>query len=187
MLSRLPLACVVFLSAALARAEEAAHPRQLSFFVSGVECPSCVYVIQQALTETKGVSEAEVIQMSESEAKVSFDPAIASEHQLAQALREALALHGVPYLATLKVRIPGYSREAHASKLAVVFARWQESVKIEPLDGHEGTFVIRFLPLETDARKSGPQGWSLGQLAQAITAPAPKGLGLTFEVIRPQP
>lgn len=184
---RLPAIAWFGLFAAVASAADRAQPAQVSFCVSGVECASCVYVIQQALAETRGVAEVEVIQMLESEAKVSFDPAVISEHQIAQAVREAIAIHGTPYLTTLKLRIQGYSRAAHAGDVARVFARWERWVKIEPVEKREGEFVIHFLPLEKDVGQSGPKGWSLAQLTRALKAPAPEGLGLDFEIVSPAP
>jgi hypothetical protein len=41
---------------------------------------------------------------------VSYDPKLVSEHQIAQAVREAPGLHGMPYIATMKVRVPGFSQ-----------------------------------------------------------------------------
>ncbi|OYW77095.1 MAG: hypothetical protein B7Z37_05470 [Verrucomicrobia bacterium 12-59-8] len=62
----------------------------VTFYISGVECGSCVYVVQQSISETKGVSDATVVQVIDNYANVVFDPKVVSEHQIAQAVREAL-------------------------------------------------------------------------------------------------
>ncbi len=45
-----------------------------TFYVTGVECGSCVYVVQQSVSETKGVSDVTLVQMVDNYAKVTFDP-----------------------------------------------------------------------------------------------------------------
>jgi copper chaperone CopZ len=161
------------------------RPSQVDFCISGLECGSCVYSVQQALAETPGVSEVEIVQMLDSHARIIFDPKVVSVHQMAQAVREAFPLHGNPYLATLRLRIPGYSHEGKAAQIKGVFARWKKWVKMEVLDEREGELIIHFLPLEKDASRSRPRGWGLAELTEALRAPAPKGLGLEFRILAP--
>lgn len=154
------------------------QPVTLTFYVSGVECGSCVYVVQQSVAETKGVSDVTVVQVIDNYAKVSFDPQVVSEHQIAQAVREGYPLHGMPYQFTLKLRVPDYANKGNSSRVDALFAQWKDSVLIDLVDKAKGEFVIHFLPLKVDAKKAGPQGWSLAQLTQAMKAPA--GLGIEF-------
>lgn len=152
----------------------------MTFYVSGVECGSCVYIVQQSIRETKGVADATVVQMIDACANVVFDPKVSSEHQIAQAVREALPIHGKPYLATLKLHVPGYAK--HAAKVDSLFARWKDWVELETVDKSKGELLIHFHELRIDPKKTGPQGWSLAQFAAAMKSPKPKGLGLDFTV-----
>lgn len=156
-------------------ADDRPQPVTRTFYVSGVECGSCVYAVQQSVTETKGVADVTVVQLIDSIANVTFDPKVVSDQQIAQAVREAYPLHGMPYLATLKLRMPGYAK--NAAKVDDMFAAWKQSVKMEVADKAKGQLVVHFLPLEGDARKAAPQGWSLALLTEAV-----KGLGLNFEL-----
>ena len=171
---RIILTAILFLSS-LAQADDKTQPVTRTFYVSGVECGSCVYAVQQSVTETKGVADVTVVQLIDSIANVTFDPKVATDQQIAQAVREAYPLHGMPYLATLKLRMPGYAR--HAAKVDGLFAAWKQSVKMEVTDKAKGELVVHFLPLEVDAKKTAPQGWSLALLTEAT-----KGLGLDFKL-----
>ena len=152
----------------------------MTFYVSGVECGSCVYIVQQSINETKGVADATVVQMIDAYANVVFDPKVSSEHQIAQSMREALPIHGKPYLATLKLHVPDYAK--HAAKVDGLFARWKDWVELETVDKAKGELLIHFHELRIDPKKTGPQGWSLAQFAAAMKSPKPKGLGLDFTV-----
>jgi len=145
-----------------------------TFYVTGVECGSCVYAVQQSVGETKGVSDVAVVQVIDSFANVTFDPQVVSEHQIAQAVREAYPLHGMPYLATLKLRLPEYAK--HSAKADAVLGRWKDWITVKPVDQAKGEFEIHFLPLKADEKKAGPQGWSLAEFSAALKT----GLGLAF-------
>lgn len=152
------------------------QPVTRTFYVSGVECGSCVYVVQQAVGEAKGVSDVTVVQVIDNYANVTFDPRVVSEHQIAQAVREALPIHGMPYLATLKMFIPDYIK--NAAKVEAVFAGWKDGVEIEPVNKAKGELVLHFLPLKADPKKTGPQGWNLAQFTEAMKR---QGLEFTLE------
>jgi copper chaperone CopZ len=152
----------------------------VTFYVSGVECGSCVYVVQQSISETKGVADATVVQVIDTYANVVFDPKRVSEHQVAQAVREALPIHGKPYLATLKLHVPDYAK--HAAKVDGLFVRWKGWVELETVDKAKGELLIHFHELKKDPKKTGPQGWSLAQFTAAMKSPEPNGLGLDFTV-----
>jgi copper chaperone CopZ len=174
-----------------------------TFYISGLECGSCVYMAQQALTETAGVAGVEVVQMLDSYAKVVYDPKRLSEHQIAQAVREAIPLHGMPYLASLKVRIPRYAEGANKARVQALFETWKKWLEVDVMDEREGELVIHFLPLagraaageeakpealgkaKAEPGVKDPKGWSLALLDEALSAPAPKGLGLEYQVVKP--
>ena len=143
-------------------------------------------MVQYTLSQTPGITEVEVLQTLESFARVSFDPKIISEHQVAQAVRETSALHGTPYLASIKLRIPGYSQEGRATLVKAAFDHWKQWVELEVWDEREGELIIHFLPLEKSAKATNPRGWSLAHLTEALQAPAPKGLGLMFQILEPR-
>jgi copper chaperone CopZ len=167
-------------------ASDAAKPElaQRTFYISGLECGGCVYMAQQAMTETAGVSEVEVVQMLDSYAKVAYDPKKLTEHQIAQAVRDAIPLHGMPYLASLKLRIPAYAEENNAAQVQALFAGWKKWLKIAVTDPKKGELEIHFEPLTKEEGIKEPQGWSLALLEQALRAPSPKGLGLAYQVVK---
>ncbi len=177
-------AALLLLSPAI-RAADKAGPEKTIFHISGLECASCAYSVQCALTQTPGIVGAEVVQTLDSFARVSFDPKVISAHQIAQVVRDAFPLHGTPYLPTMKLRIRGYSQEGRAAKVKAMFERWKKWVELEEWDAHEGECFIHFLPLVKDAKSPNPQGWRLAQLTEALQAPAPVGLGLEFQIVEP--
>lgn len=188
---------LLHLPAASLSAEPPPATREVIFYVSGLECGSCVYMVQQSLTETPGVVDAHVIQRIDSIARVVFDPKVLTEHQLAQAVRDSTALHGLPYLASLKFQIPAYADPANQARVDAVFARWKPWLEIEVEDKAKGAFILHFRPLPGAAKPAEdepatptpaptpppapparPAGWQLPELRTALAAPAPQGLGL---------
>ncbi|MBE2287298.1 MAG: heavy-metal-associated domain-containing protein [Prosthecobacter sp.] len=155
----------------------AAEPVTRTFYVSGIECGSCVYMVQQSVAETKGVQDVTVIQIIDGYANVTFDPAVVSDQQIAQAVREAYPLHGMPYLATLKLSVTDYA--AKAAKVEALFAAWKDALKLEVIDKAKGEVLVHFLPLEADKKKAGPQGWRFTQLVEAA-----KKEGVEFKLER---
>ncbi|MDI1311947.1 heavy-metal-associated domain-containing protein [Prosthecobacter sp.] len=172
------LRLLVFLGSITASLNAVEKQQTMTFYVSGVECGSCVYVVQQSISEMKGVSDATVVQVIDNYANVVFDPKVVSEHQIAQAVREALPIHGKPYLATLKLHVADYAK--HVAKVDCLFARWKDWVELETVDKGRGELLIHCNELKNDAKKTGPQGWSLAQFTAAMKSPAPAGLGLDF-------
>jgi copper chaperone CopZ len=155
----------------------AAEPVTRTFFVKGMECGSCVYMVQQSVTATPGVSDANVVQLLDSYANVSYDPKVLSEHQVAQAVREGTALHGTPYLATLKVSVPEFSR--HAVKIEAAFTKWKDAVWLDVLDRDQGQLEIHFHELKPGPKKAGATGWSLALLEETL-----KGIGATCTLVK---
>lgn len=156
-----------------------------TFYVTGVECGACVYLVQLSASERKGVVKADVVQTAENYANVTFNPRLVSEHQIAQAIREAMPLHGAPYLARLKVRVGEYAR--HAAALDALFQQWGGLVQCEVLDRSKGELMVHFLPLETRASQTGPGGWSAEQLRAALRTGLPAGATVEFVVEKPEP
>ena len=155
----------------------AAEPVTRTFYVSGIECGSCVYMVQQSVAETKGVEDVTVVQIIDNYANVTFDPAVVTDHQIAQAVREAYPLHGMPYLASLKLTVADYAK--NAAKVDGLFAAWKDSLKLEVIDKTKGELVVHFLPLDADEKKAGPQGWKFTQWAEAA-----KRDGIEFTLVQ---
>lgn len=159
------------------------HPVTLTFFISGMECAACEAFICQSVQQVKSVTGITVDQLG-GYANVSFDTHVSSAHQIAQAVADAVPVHGRPYEATMKVRVPDYAKDGNAARVDAVFARRADWVKVETLDKAKGDFLIRFQPLKADKSKSGPQGWNPGHFGHAVHDPAPKGLGLGFTLVK---
>ncbi|MBE7494936.1 MAG: heavy-metal-associated domain-containing protein [Verrucomicrobiaceae bacterium] len=168
-------ACILSLLISTLAAADKPTPVTRTFYVSGVECGSCVYMVQQSIGEAKGVEDVTVVQIIDNYANVTYDPAVLSEHQVAQAVREAIPLHGTPYLATLRIHVPDYSK--HASKITELFARWKSQVTAVPSLEVKNQLIIHFEPLKADAKKTSPQGWTFAAFSEAM-----KQLGITFTV-----
>ena len=154
-----------------------------TFYVTGVECGACVYLVQLSASERKGVLKADVEQTADSYANVTFDPRLVSEHQIAQAIREAMPLHGPPYLARLKLRVGQYAK--HAAAVASLFERWRDWVQCEVLDRTKGELMVHFLPLEAGAAQNGASGWSAAKLRAALQTSLPAGVSVEFVEEKP--
>lgn len=158
------------------------HPVTLTFYIAGVECSACSSFINEAAYKVPSVKE--IMPEEINVVNISFDTHVASAHQVAQAISEALPIHGKPYEATLKIRVPDYAKGDNAARVDAVFAKRSEWVKAELLDKAKGEFAVHFLPLKVDPKKAGPQGWNPGHFGHAIHDPAPKGLGLAFAIVQ---
>jgi copper chaperone CopZ len=154
-----------------------------TFYVTGVECGACVYLVQLSASERKGVVKADMEQTADSYANVTFDPRLVSEHQIAQAIREAMPVHGARYLARLKLRVGQYAK--HAAAVALLFERWRDLVRCEVLDQSKGELMVHFLPLETASTQSGAVGWSAAKLQAALQANLPAGVTVEFVEEKP--
>lgn len=157
----------------------------LTFYVAGVECPACVYSVNDSIRRLEGVIEVAEGQASEHFSNVTYDPARVTAQQVAQAVREAFPLHGAPYIASLKLRVTDYAKEGVSDKVSAVLGRWKDTVKAEITDPAKGEIILRFEPLpESTESKSGRRGWAPDPLLEALSAKAPKGLGLEVVWVR---
>ena len=153
-----------------------------TFYITEVKCSSCVSSIDESLRKLPTVTKIDDLSESTGFAIVTFDPLVVSHHQIAQAIFAAAPVHGDPYVANLKFTIPNYAKGDNAAKVDAIFAQQKNNVRVEVKNKAKGEFLLRFEPLAATAGKKGPQGWSLEQFRAAIQEPAPKGLGLTFEL-----
>lgn len=182
-LAFLPVA-VVFPAQPKAQPKEfTPHPVTATFYVANVQCGQCVEAIRDSL---KKVASFKEIKMNPADgfALISFDTHVSSYHQIAQAIQDTEPQHGQKYTPTLKMRVPEYAQGGNAAKVDATFAKRAEWVKVETVKSEAGEFVIHFLPLKAEARKTGPQGWNAGHFGHPVHDAPPKGLGLKFELKR---
>ena len=145
-----------------------------SYRLLGVECGGCVYMVEHALRETKGVTAVEVTQGVECRATVTYNPLLVWDHKVAQAVHEATPIHGEPYTAQLKLRIRSYAE--HATAVHAAFEHWKDSVSVAVLDADKGELLVSFLPLKLSSRSEGNKGWSLSLWAEAAKNSTPRGI-----------
>lgn len=156
-------------------------PINATFYITEVKCSSCASSIDESLRKLPTVTKVDDLSENTGFAIITFDPAVISHHQVAQAVFAAAPVHGDPYVATLKFSIPDYANGDNAAKVDAVFAKHKSDVRVELKNKARGEFLLSFEPLRADGKK-GPQGWTLDAFRAAIAEPAPKGLGLAFEV-----
>jgi copper chaperone CopZ len=149
-----------------------------TFYVSGVECGACVYLVELSVSACNGVLKADVTQAAEGVAVVTFDPRLVTEHQIARAISEAMPLHGSPYLSRLRIRVGEYAK--HVEALVLLFQNWRELVRFEVLNRNNGELLVHFLPMESAASKNGAAGWSAVQFSQVLQAGLSPGLTVEF-------
>ncbi|MEN9575131.1 MAG: Heavy-metal-associated domain [Verrucomicrobiota bacterium] len=157
-------------------------PITATFYITEVKCSSCASSIDESLRKLPTVTKIDDLSENTGFALITFDPQTISHHQVAQAIFAAAPVHGDPYVATLKFTIPNYAKGDNAAKVDAVFAQHKKDVSVEVKNKAKGEFLLRFEPLAATAGKKGPQGWTVEQFRAAIQEPAPKGLGLSFEV-----
>ena len=184
LLSLLTITALAFTASAAEKKAVAPHPTTQTFFISNVECDTCVANITESLKKVKSVTKVEKLTPRSGYANVSFDSHKDSFQQIAQAIADATPVHGKKYAASIKLRVPDYAKDDNAAKVDAVFAKSSAFVKVEVTDKEKGEFLMSFLPLTVDAKKTGPQGWNGGRFGHPIHDPPPKGLGLTFSIVR---
>jgi copper chaperone CopZ len=140
--------------------------KSLTFRVSGVECGGCMYAVQQSISETPGVKDVAILPGIETLATVTFDSIRISEHQIAQSIREALPLHGTPYLASLKIKVSNETAPNIKQALDRLQEKWKNQIRIEPIDKESTNRLIHFEPLSPDAPKDKSHGWSMARFTE---------------------
>lgn len=158
-----------------------AKTARVTLYLSGVECQGCAYSVNHAISQLKGVGEVVFGQWVDDFVNVTFDPGVVTVHQLAHAVSDATALHGVPYQAFLKLTLPDYARAGNAGKVDALLQGWSDWAEIEAVDRSKGQFALKFRPLKSGVQ-AGPQGLSLENIIEAVTAPVPRGSGLQLEI-----
>lgn len=151
-----------------------------TFYISNVQCSSCVDAISGSVLKLKAVKEIDGLTGTSGYANVTFDPALVSHHEVANAIYKSAPVHGEAYVAGVKMRIPAYAKGDNAAKIEAAFAKLKDKVEVKVVNKKDGELLVSFLQLKLDPTKKGPQGVTSGELAAMIQEPAPKGLGLEF-------
>ena len=152
----------------------------MTFYITGMECGTCMALLTQSIQEVKSVKDVS-FDIIWGYANVTFNPSEASPHQIAQAVAETMPVHGKPFVATLRFRVPDYDKPGNRTKVDGIFDKHKAWAEIETIDKAKGEFAAHFSSLTVDAGKEGPQGWNPASLAHDIQDAAPKGLGLSFK------
>lgn len=185
--SFLAFLCLTALSVSAPVAEKKApepHPATATFFIANVECGECLGSITDSLKKVRSFTGVTGLTSDSGYANVSFDSHVNSYHEIANAIATAAPAHGKAYEPTLKLRIPDYAKGENAAGVDKVFAKQAANVKVEATDRAKGEFVVHFLPLKLDPAKNAPQGFNGGAFGHPIHDAPPKGLGLTFGIVR---
>jgi copper chaperone CopZ len=163
------------------------NPVTVTFIVINVQCDLCVNSVTDAIRALPGVSAVSDLTPESQRVRVTFDPRLSSHHQVARAINDAREVHGLPYQARLRLRIPDYSKADNAARVEAVFARHAQWVQVFPTDRAKGEFLLMFLPLVPEPGKPAPRGWSLDDFRRPISDPPPKGLGLPLLLVDDAP
>lgn len=153
-----------------------------TFFIHNVSCTRCVDSIAESVQAVPGVEQVRMSYQN-NYALVWFDPAVASHHQVAQAIADAVPVKGENYEAYLKFRVPDYPTGTNSARVEAVFKKFARWATISPGDATRGDFQLKFLPLKKSEDVKGPLGLRIEELQRAIQSPPPAGLGLKFELI----
>lgn len=149
----------LFLPFPILRAEEASPPKlvTLTLYVAGVECPACSFAVNDSVRRLDGVDQVDEGQGDGNYVNVTFDPSKVSVHQLAVAVGDAFPLHGAPYQASLRLRLPAGKAEGDSPALSKAFSKWKDWVSFECSKPGKGEWTLHFRPRgEDDAKRPSP-------------------------------
>lgn len=152
----------------------------LTFFVSGLECAACTESVRQSIYGLDGIQKVLMREGLEGYATVTFATETVSAQQIAQAVYDAPPLHGTPYEASLKIRVPAYVKPDQAAKVDALIATQKSAITAEPDWEAKDQLIIRFLPLEAmpTPKTRTAQGWRHESLSETLHEPAPTGPAL---------
>lgn len=163
--------------------KEPEKPVTLTFYITGMECPGCAYNVTNSLNDVKGFVEARIDSLLDGYANITFDDHKASVHQIAHAVAEAYPLHGKPYDAALKIRVPDYAKGDNEARVNGALSKLKDAIAVIVEDKSKGLLLVRFQPLALKEKVAGPQGVDVAHILGLIRDPAPKGLGLAAELV----
>ena len=150
----------------------------LTFFVSGLECVACAESVRQSISGLEGIESIRMREGLEGYAQVCFAPERVTAQQIAQAVHEARPLHGTPYEATLRLRLPGQENPCGLAAVKTLLANQKHAIEAEPFWDAADQILVRFLPLEKAVETQGAKGWSHERLSAALSQRTHSGPGL---------
>lgn len=154
---------------------EGAHPNPVTrtFYISGVTDQRQVDKITAAVAKLPSVTAVRELTPTSGYVRVAFDTHAIFMHLIAQAIMDQGS-----FTVTQKFEVAGYAE--NSTKLDALFAklRTERQVKIEPVDGAKGRFLLTFLPIRPDPADPRKVGFNPGHLGHPIHDAPPKGLGL---------
>lgn len=156
----------------------AARTETLTFFVSGLECVACAESVRQSISGLEGIESIRMREGLEGYAQVCFAPERVTAQQIAQAVHEARPLHGTPYEATLRLRLPGQENPCGLAAVKTLLANQKHAIEAEPFWDAADQILVRFLPLEKAVETQGAKGWSHERLSAALSQRTQSGPGL---------
>lgn len=165
------------------KSTSSARTDTFTFFVSGLECAACTESVRQSIFGLDGIQKVLMKEGLEGYANVTFAPEIVSAQQIAQAVYDAPPLHGTPYEASLRLKIPDYAKPDQAAKVNTLIAAQKTAITAEPDWEAKDQLIIRFLPLENPAPAPPriARGWNPNQLTQALSKTSLTSTWITVE------
>lgn len=165
---------------AKSKGAEGAHPNPVTrtFYIAGVTDQRQVDKITAAVAKLPSVTAVRELTPTSGYVRVAFDTHAIFMHLIAQAIMD----QGT-FTVTQKFEVANYAE--NATKLDALFAklRAERQVKIEPVAGAKGRFLLTFLPIRPDPADPRKVGFNPGHLGHPIHDAPPKGLGLTVKNI----
>ena len=158
------------------------NPVTHTFYIKNVDSEPGAAAIIASVRKVKSVTDVK-LKPGDGYAQVSFDTHAVTHHQIAQAIADAAAPGGKPYVVSVRRNIPAYAEGDNAAKVDAIFAKAKDYFKVITRNREKGEFEFEFLPLKVDPAREGLQGWSGMSTGHALADPAPKGLGLKWQVV----
>ena len=180
------LSCLCLSLCLVASAQEAKtmkpNPVTHTFYIKDVESEPGAAAIIASVKKVKSVTDVK-LKPGDGHAQVSFDTHAVTHHQIAQAIADAAAPGAKPYVVSVRRNVPAYAEGDNAAKVDAIFAKAKDYFKVITRNREKGEFEFEFLPLKVDPANESLQGWSGMSTGHALADPAPKGLGLKWQVV----
>ncbi len=184
LLQALGLSLVVGLPAGAADKDIGAPTNTVTatFYISDVKCAACVSFLNDSVQAVPGVITVDGLTETSGYARISFNPEKANHQGIAQAVAETIQIHGEPFKAVLKLRIPDYPREGNTAKVDALIAKQKDFVTFECRNREKGLFAIHFKPVTSPQPAGAASVWKPEQFLKAV-----RELGLEGRLVEESP
>ncbi len=153
-----------------------------TFYISDVKCAACVSFLNDSMQTVPGVNMVDGLTETSGYARISFNPQKATHQGIAQAVAETIQIHGEPFKAFLKLRIPAYPQESNTAKVDALIAKQKDLVTFECRNREKGLFAIHFKPVTSPQPAGAASVWKPEQFLKAV-----KELGLEARLVEESP